>query len=185
ASVAGLTQSGSILGSPGYMAPEQAEGTREAITTAVDIHALGAILYELLTGRPPFRAETVLETLRLVREEEPARLRTLNPRIDRDLETVVLKCLEKAPSRRYASAETLADDLDLWLAGKPIHARPASVPERLVKWARRRPTIAALLLIGIVAVASSALAIGGVGAREPASGRPPLGPPPPPRQAPR
>jgi WD40 repeat protein len=159
---AGLTQSGSILGTTGYMAPEQAAGPREAITTAVDIHALGAILYELLTGRPPFRAGTILETLRLVREEEPARPRSINPRIDRDLETIVLKCLEKAPSRRYASAQALADDLDLWLSGRPIHARPASVPERLVKWARRRPAIAALLLIGMVAIASSVLAIGGL-----------------------
>ena len=104
----------------------------------------------------------MLETLRLVREEEPARPRLVNPRIDRDLETIVLKCLEKAPSRRYASAEALADDLDRWLAGMPIHARPASVPERLVKWARRRPTVAALLLVGVVAVSASALAIGGL-----------------------
>jgi WD40 repeat protein len=171
ASVAGLTQSGSIVGSPGYMAPEQAEGTREAITTAVDIHALGAILYELLTGRPPFRAGTVLETLRLVREEEPPRLRAVNPRVDRDLETIVLKCLEKAPSRRYASAEALADDLELWLDDRPIHARPASVPERLIKWARRRPTIAALVFVGILAVTASALAVGGLIAWNRESGR--------------
>ncbi len=144
------------------MAPEQAEASREAITTAVDVHALGAILYELLAGRPAFRAGTVLETLRLVREEEPARPRLVNSQIDRDLETIVLRCLEKAPSRRYASAAALADDLDRWLAGVPIHARPASVPERLVKWARRKPTFAALLLVGIVAVSASALAIGGL-----------------------
>ena len=159
---AGLTQSGSSVGTPGYMAPEQADGAREAITTAVDIHALGAILYELLAGRPPFRAGTVLETLRLVREEEPARPRLIDSRIDRDLETIVLKCLEKAPSRRYASAEALADDLDRWLASMPIHARPSSVPERLVKWARRRPAIAALILVAVVALSASALAIGGL-----------------------
>ena len=157
-----LTRSGSIVGSPGYMAPEQAEGSREAITTAVDVHALGAILYELLTGRPPYRAGTVLETLRLVREEEPARPRLVNSQIDRDLETIVLRCLEKAPARRYASAEALADDLDRWLAGMPIHARPARVAERLVKWARRRPTVAALLLVAVVALSASALAIGGL-----------------------
>ncbi len=160
--VSGPTRSGSIVGTPGYMAPEQAGGTREEITTAVDVHALGAILYELLTGRPPFRAETVLETLRLVREEEPPRPRAINPRIDRDLETIVLKCLEKAPSRRYASAEALADDLDRWLADRPILARPSSVPQRFAKWARRRPTLAALLFVGAVAISASAVAIGGL-----------------------
>ena len=155
----GLTQSGSIVGTPGYMAPEQAEGTREAITTAVDTHALGVILYELLTGRPPFRAGTMLETLCLVREQEPARPRSLNPRVDRDLETIVMKCLEKAPSRRYASAEDLAEDLERWLVHLPIRARPATVPGRLAKWIRRRPWVAALLVVGVVAVAATALAV--------------------------
>ncbi len=155
----GLTQSGWIVGSPGYMAPEQAEGTRESITTAVDIHALGVILYELLTGRPPFRAETMLETLRLVREQEPARLRAINPRVDRDLETIVLKCLEKAPSRRYASAEDLAEDLERWLGHLPIRARPATVPGRLAKWVRRRPWVAAVLVVGLVAVGATILAV--------------------------
>src|SRR5262249_12460772 len=144
-----LTQSGSIVGSPRYMAPEQAEGTRAAITTAVDIHALGVILYELLTGRPPFCAGTPLETLRAVREQEPARPRSINSRVDRDLETIVLGCLEKAPSRRYPSAEELADDLDRWLAHLPIRARPATIPGRLAKAVRRHPWVAALLLTGL------------------------------------
>jgi serine/threonine protein kinase len=148
---AGLTQSGSIVGTPGYMAPEQVEATRAAITTAVDIHALGAILYELLTGGPPFRAGTMLETLRLVREQEPLRPRALNPRVDRDLETIVLKCLEKAPSRRYPSAEALAEDLEYWLAGRPIRARPVSQLERLNKWAQRQPerAIIAAMVLGL------------------------------------
>ena len=159
---AGLTRSGSILGSPGYMAPEQADGARAAITTSVNVHALGAILYELLAGRPPFHAPTVLETLRRVREEEPARLRPINPRVDRDLETIVLKCLRKAPSGRYASAADLADDLDRWRAGRPILARPVGIPERLIKWVRRRRAIAAMVVLGIVAAAASAMAIGGL-----------------------
>ena len=147
---ADLTQSGSIVGTPNYMAPEQAEGRREAITTAVDVHALGAILFELLTGRPPFRAETMLETLRMVREQEPARPSTLNPRIDRDLETIVLKCLEKPPLRRYRSAEALAEDLERWLAGLPIRARAATLTDRVIKWVRR-PAAAALSSAGGVA----------------------------------
>jgi WD40 repeat protein len=157
-SAAVLTQSGSIVGTPSYMAPEQAEGRREAVTTAADVHALGAILYELVTGRPPFRAETLLETLRLAREQEPARPRSHNPKVDRDLETIILKCLEKSPQRRYVSAEALAEDLERWLADLPIRARPATVTQRLVKWARRRPAVAALLAMVVVSVA---LASGG------------------------
>jgi WD40 repeat protein len=154
-----LTQSGSIVGTPGYMAPEQAEGHRESITTSVDIHALGAILYELLTGRPPFRAETMLETLRMVREQEPVRPRTLKPRIDRDLETIALKCLEKSPNRRYHSAEALAEDLERWLTDLPIRARPTTLPQRAIKWARRRPAAAGLVLMATIA---SGIAIGGI-----------------------
>ena len=154
-----LTQSGSIVGTPGYMAPEQAEGRREAITTAVDVHALGAILFELLTGRPPFRAESMLETLRMIREQEPERPRTLNRRIGADVETIILKCLEKAPGRRYHSAQALADDLERWLADLPIRARRTPLPYRAIKWARRRPAAAGLVLMGTVA---TALAIGGI-----------------------
>ena len=148
-----LTQSGLIVGTPGYMAPEQTEGRRESITTAVDVHALGAILFELLTGRPPFRAETMLETLRMIREQEPVRPGSLNSRIDVDLETIVLKCLEKSPVRRYQSAQALAEDLESWLADQPIQARRTPLPYHALKWVRRRPAAAGLVLMAIVGTA--------------------------------
>jgi WD40 repeat protein/tRNA A-37 threonylcarbamoyl transferase component Bud32 len=158
---AALTQSGSIVGTPGYMAPEQAESRRESVTTATDVHALGAILFELLTGRPPFRADTMLETLRLVREQDAEHPSGINPRVDRDLETIVLKCLEKHASRRYHSAEALAEDLERWLADLPIRARPATLSHRLGKWVRRRPAAAGLILAALVAALATALAIRG------------------------
>jgi WD40 repeat protein/tRNA A-37 threonylcarbamoyl transferase component Bud32 len=146
------TLTGAVMGTPAYMPPEQARGGTKTLTTAADVYSLGATLYETLTGRPPFSAESVAEILRLVLDEEPARPRTLNPRIDRDLETVCLKCLEKDPKRRYTSAEALAEDLVHWLAGRPIIARPANALERLTKWARRCPEIAALAATVLVVV---------------------------------
>jgi serine/threonine protein kinase len=141
-----LTQTGAIVGTPYYMAPEQAAGATD-ITTAADVYSLGAILYELLTGRPPFEGESVLKTLLRVQEEEPARPRILHRGIDRDLESVCLKCLEKDPSRRYGSAEALADDLERWLRRESVAARPIRRIGRLVKWGRRRPAIATLLAL--------------------------------------
>ena len=151
-----LTAEGAIVGTPSYMAPEQAAGERSSATIAADVYSLGAILYALITGRPPFSAKTPLETLRKVIDEEPAPPRQLNPRIDRDLESICLKALEKPTSRRYPSASALADDLERWLAGKPIRARRVGRPERIWKWARRHPSIAALSVM-LVLVAAAGL----------------------------
>ncbi|HTU17839.1 MAG TPA: protein kinase, partial [Gemmataceae bacterium] len=150
---AGLTQTGMVLGTPSYMAPEQADSQSEVIGPTTDVYGLGAIFYELLTGRPPFRGVTVLETLEQVRRHDPLPPRQLQPAAPRDLETICLKCLQKERGKRYASAAALADDLECFRQNRPIRARPAGRWERGLKLARRRPalaTLAAALLFGVI-----------------------------------
>jgi eukaryotic-like serine/threonine-protein kinase len=157
---AGQTGTGAILGTPTYMAPEQAQGRTRDIGPPCDIYALGAILYDLLTGRPPFKGESVLDTLQLVQSVEPVPVRRLQPKVPHDLETITLKCLEKDPKKRYPSANALADDLRRFLDGEPVRARPTPAWERAWKWAKRRPAVAALLLVSAAAVL--ALTVGAV-----------------------
>jgi WD40 repeat protein len=151
---AGQTRSGDLLGTPSYMAPEQARGSIHEIAPHTDVYALGTILYELLTGRPPFKAATVLETLDLVRNAEPAPPRQLQPMCPRDLEIICLKCLRKEPAQRYATALELADDLRRFQNGEPIHARPVGLVERVLRWMWRRPNLALLFAVVLLAVAA-------------------------------
>ncbi len=148
----GLTKSRAVLGSPSYMAPEQAEGDARSVGATTDVYALGAILYELLTGRPPFRAATALLTLVQVKESDPVPPSRLQPGLAGDVETICLKCLEKAPLRRYATADALAEDLRRFRAGEPILAKPIPSWERAWKWARRRPSLAAALTVSTAAI---------------------------------
>jgi serine/threonine protein kinase/Flp pilus assembly protein TadD len=139
-----VTRTMEVLGTPSYMAPEQAVGNNAAITSATDVYGLGAVLYQLLTGHPPFAGGTTYETVRLVLDTEPRQPRLLNPKVDRDLATICLKCLEKDARRRYASALALAEDLERWLKHEPIWARRTGIFTRGKKWLRRNPSIAVM-----------------------------------------
>jgi TolB-like protein/predicted Zn-dependent protease len=147
-----VTHTMDVLGTPSYMAPEQASGRNEQLTSATDVYGLGAVFYQLLTGRPPFAGGTTFETVQLVLDSEPRQPRLWNPKIDRDLATICLKCLEKDPQRRYASAFALAEDLERWLKHEPIRARRVGVFTRGKKWVWRNPTIA-VLIASLIALA--------------------------------
>ncbi len=156
---AGLTMSGSVLGTPAYMAPEQSAGNKRLVTTLSDVYGLGAVLYALLTGKAPFDGDSVLETLDRVRQQPPIPPSRINPKVPRDLEIMCLKCLEKDPRRRYTSAQVLAEELNRFLSGEPIVARPVGLAERAMKWIWRRPVIASLaattalaILVGVVGI---------------------------------
>ena len=150
-----VTHTLDVLGTPSYMAPEQAVGNNAAISSVTDVYGLGAVLYQLLTGQPPFAGGTTYETIKLLLDTEPRQPRLLNPKIDRDLSTICLKCLEKDPKRRYSSALALAEDLERWLKHEPIQARHTGILRAGRKWVQRNPT-SALLAASLIALAAAA-----------------------------
>jgi serine/threonine protein kinase len=160
-----LTASGAIMGTPSYMSPEQAAGRRGTITTATDVYGLGAILYALLTGKAPFAGDSLADTLQAVKERPPESPRKFNANVPRDLETICLKCLEKDPRRRYASAQALADDVRFWLDSRPIAARRVGPTERAWLWCKRKPAIAALAAAVVLAVVGGTAGIFAVQAK--------------------
>src|SRR5438034_10230500 len=149
-----VTRTMEVLGTPSYMAPEQAVGDDARGSGATDIYGLGAVLYQLLTGHPPFAGGTTYETVRLVLDTELRQPRLLNPKVDRDLATICLKCLEKNPQRRYSSALALAEDLERWLKHEPIQARRTGVIGRGNKWLQRNPTIASMTVLSLTLIAA-------------------------------
>src|SRR5204863_6878133 len=150
-----MTRTLEVIGTPSYMAPEQAVGNNAAVGSVTDVYGVGAVLYQLLTGQPPFAGGSTYETIKLLLDTEPRQPRVLNPKIDRDLSTICLKCLEKDPERRYSSAHALAEDLERWLKHEPILARRSGILTRGKKWVRRNPT-SALLAASLVALAAAA-----------------------------
>ena len=149
-----VTRTLEVLGTPSYMAPEQAAGNNAKLTSATDVYGLGAVLYQLLTGHPPFAGGTTYETIKLLLETEPRPPRLWNPKVDRDLSTICLKCLEKDPQRRYSSALALAEDLERWLKHEPIQARRTGVVRRGKKWLQRNPTAAGIAVLSLALVAA-------------------------------
>ena len=154
-----VTRTKEVMGTPSYMAPEQAVGNNAAVSSATDVYGLGAVLYQLLTGHPPFAGGTTYETIKLVLDTEPRRPRLLNPKIDRDLSTICLKCLEKDPKRRYLSALALAEDLERWLKHEPIQARHTGIFTRGKKWVRRNPSSAVLITLLVALAAGSGVVV--------------------------
>ena len=149
-----VTRTLEVLGTPSYMAPEQAAGKNTKLTSATDVYGLGAVLYQLLTGHPPFAGGTTYETIKLLLETEPRPPRLWNPKVDRDLSTICLKCLEKDPQRRYSSALALAEDLERWLKHEPIQARRTGVFARGKKWLQRNPTVAGIVILSLALIAA-------------------------------